>query len=311
MMPALFFMALFACFASAQNPGHHAEQIGSGTFAGPGGYVFPGIVSINGALSISASILNPGSNPVVINDALNVRQNTVVDGNIYANTLGVGGTPIIAVAVGNTNTGLDSGGGGIMYVKQNNNPLMIFSGGRVGVNIVGSVPQAHFDVNGTVRAQEYCFANGNCINTNWPGGSSGGGWVKTGNRVYLETASNSVGVGTDTPTVKFHVVDGDLKVENEFGRYISLNNVGANGIISTNTNVLLFGDGMSGTTFRFLGPVETSASRDISSGNNVIASGNVNAGNNVNAVNDVVVGNDLVLGNVLKSSGGDVIIQLG
>ncbi len=114
-----------------------------------------------------------------------------VVGNVRADQFCLGNNCITNWPSGGTNYWILSGNS--LYATPTN----------VNVGIGTITPNAKLHVVGNVRADQFCLGN-NCI-TNWPSGGTNY-WILSGNRLYATPTNVNVGIGTDNPNAKLHVV---------------------------------------------------------------------------------------------------------
>ena len=226
LLSLLIFVVVAGVYAVTPNPGHDAEEIGSGIFPGPGSYIYNNIVDVNAGFSAD-SITSTNDIVTTAGDIsyagtlnkLDVEENMAAI--IRAADLKMGhstrrGTPGRAIVDQSNwlyfNYGGDWATGSVFEGPR------VYIQGKLGIGT--NNPAEEIDVVGNIKASgTVCDGSGNCLDA-----VGGGGWIDDGAVVRLETSTDSVGVGTRTPGSKLDV-NGSFRVSDpDTDMYLELDN---------------------------------------------------------------------------------------
>jgi len=185
-----------------------------------------GVFRANSAVHLAVGRGNVGIGTTAPTGRLHVR-----GGNAYIDNINFGGIPTIALAVGDTDTGLHSTADGALDVFSNNVNTMSIRSGNVGIGTTG--PTTRLDVNGQIRIR---------------GGTPGAGRVLTSDAAGLATWRTMTGLptGTSGQTLRH---DGASWLANSLltntGTRIGINTATPGGRLS------VLGEGTTSATFAF------------------------------------------------------------
>lgn len=173
----------------------------------------------NPILATLASSLNKVSGGVMTSSASNIGVGTAsptarlhVIGKGYFET-GFGGIPTVSLAVGDTDTGLNSTGDGLLDIYSNNVRTLSARTGKVGIGTAS--PSAVLQVNGStsgvsIFAGDLAPFGSAALQTNLSIATTHAWFAENSNRVASITGggaayfAGSLGVGTSTPSAKVH-----------------------------------------------------------------------------------------------------------
>jgi hypothetical protein len=144
---------------------------------------------------------NVGIGTINPNAKLHVVGNTIVSGNINANNINASTTTASRFCLGNNC--ITNWPSFISYWILSVNNSLYATPTNVNIGIGTNNPNAKLHVIGNVRADQFCLGN-NCIN-NWPSFISY--WMLSVNNSLYATPTNvNIGIGTNNPNAKLHVI---------------------------------------------------------------------------------------------------------
>jgi hypothetical protein len=195
-------MLMISVYSSIPNPGHSANQVGSGTFYGGAGDVwsFPGRVGIGMDSPVGQLEVNAPDGTKLIN----FRKDGTEIG--WFNPTGVGSEAFYMNA--------DSDIGFLMLLRTASAERFAITGaGNVGIGTIAPAYNLH------VVGDIYASGNITCGGSNCGGvggNGSGGYWNLSGSSLYPSSISYNVGIGTTGPLDLLHLkgsTRADLKLE--------------------------------------------------------------------------------------------------